>query len=344
MLSQTYLQSHDSAPPGKTRFNPQKSDEARHQPASQPRILACVDETPAARSVVAHASAIARSLGLETKIARVIEDNRFTGTPIDPIEWKLRTQEHLRQLTELAADVGIGGNATGVLLHGDPPQELIDWSNSYGGTLLALATQNGRHRYGLGPTALRILEHGSASLFLIPTTANDAPSYKRILVPIDGSSRAESVIPIARRIARGEGAELVLVHVLSKPARHSGFIQSGTVDVHTQLEREDAMRAREHLDQLRMRSGESGVTVRAVVLDPADPRRATLEYAKENDVDLVVMSSHGATALNDVPCGSVAEYLASHCTMPVLMVRPNLTANFGSDKFGQDGQSVFRFG
>lgn len=348
MLSQTYFQGDDVAPPGRPRFGSQRTEETRARHVHTPRLLAYVDDTSSARSVVAHATAIARSLGLETEIARVIEDSQFSGMPIDPIEWKLRTQEHRERLKDLTAAIGTDRKAKGVLLHGHPSEELLDWSNANGGTLLALGTQSGQKKYGLGSTALRILEQGAASLLLIPETAGDSASYKRILVPIDGSSRADSVIPIARRIARriarGEGTELILAHVLPKPARQTGFRHPGTVDLHARIERENATRAREHLEQLRIRSSEPGVKVRSVILEPADPRHATCEFAASNSVDLVVMSSHGATALNDVPCGSVAEYLASHCTMPVLMIRPNLAANFGSSTFGADGQLAFRFG
>ena len=344
MLSRSYFQGQDGAPPGDHLLDPNTLKEASLLAVKPSRLIACVDETSTAQRVVAHAAEMAKNVGMELRIVRVVEDEPVGTSPVDPIEWKIRTQEHRRHLQELARDNGADPMKAGVLLHGDPPAELIDWSAANGGALLALSTQSGAHKFGLGPTALRILEHGTASLFLIPKTANETATCKRVLVPIDGSTRADSVIPFALRIARATGAELILAHVLSKPSRQAGFGPASAPHLHAQIEQEIAARAREHLEQLRIHCADDGLSVRSLVLGPADPRHATCEFATKNHVDLVVMSSHGATALNDVPCGSVAEYLASHCTMPVLMVRPNLVAGFQADNFGLDGQSVFRFG
>ncbi len=343
MLSQTYFHDHSDAPPGDHRVLPERSKELIGTSAAGPCLLACVDVGNNAQLVVEHAAAIARSLDLQMHIATVIEDDGITGSPVDPIQWKLRTQEHTGYLGKLARHAGINRESATVLLHGSPPEELIDWSIANGGTLLALATQSGVHQYSLGPTALRILEHGTASLLLVPSNTGETASYRRILVPIDGSPRSESVVPIARRIARAMGSELILAHVLPRIEQNFAFSPPSAVSMRAQIERENAMRAREHLDQLRLRSSDPSLNVQSVVLDPADPRQATCEFASNNDIDLVVMSSHGATALNDVPCGSVTEYLASHCTMPLLLVRPNLVAGFGTDEYGLDGQSVFRF-
>ncbi|MBO6767457.1 MAG: universal stress protein [Erythrobacter sp.] len=344
MLSQSDLQLASDPPPATSRAISEELRENTPHAAKGPRLLACVDETPMARAVTIHAGAVARSLGLEMTLARVIEEGGRYGAPVDPIEWQLRRQEHHSQLRKLAEDANGPRQPAAVLLSGDAGDELIDWSETHGTTLLALATRNDSGRHALGSTVLRLLEHGSASLLLVPPQARVAPTYRRILVPVDGSPRAESVIPVALIIARAHGAELILVHVVPPVRRLSGFRAGQAQDLHSEIERQNARGAREHLEQLRLRAQEVGLVVHSTLLGPAEPRQATCQFAREKDVDLVVMSSHGATALSDVPCGSVAEYLATHCTMPVLMVRPNLVTGFCGDDLEPDGQSVFRFG
>lgn len=344
MLSQSGLQLTGKDPPQPARAGPRAAMENAPHAAKKARLLACVDQSSIARSVATHAAAIANSLGLEMTLARVIDDGGPMAPPVDPIDWQMRRQEHRAQLSALVDGVGGEKQASGVLLTGEPADELIDWCKANGTTLLALAMRNDPGPHGIGSTALRILQDGSVSLFLVPPFADHALRYRRILIPLDGSQRAESVIPVARRIARDHGAELVLVHVVP-PLRSGAAFQAPHLSaLHSEVERQHSRGAREHLERLCQRAHESGLQVRSVMLGPADPRRTVCQFARDQQIDLVVMSSHGATALGDVPCGSVAEYLASHCNMPVLMVRPSLVTGFAGDGCDKDGQSVFHFG
>lgn len=308
------------------------------------RLLACVDQSSTAPSVVGHAAQIAASLGLDLTLARVLEHAGHFGSPADPIDWQLQCQEHSAELAALSENQGGAKPSSQVLLTGDAADELIDWSTANGAALLALATRNDDQHRGIGSTALRVLEHGSASLLLIPPCSSKTPRYRRILVPIDGSPRAESVIPVASRIARHNDAELVLVHVIPTLAQGTGYPGHDLAVLQSQIERQHRRGARAHLDRLRVRAQGDGIAVRSVTLGPADPRHTVCGLAREEEIDLVVMSSHGATGLNDIPCGSVAEYLATHCSMPVLMVRPSLVTGFADDDPGSGDQTVFRFG
>src|SRR3546814_19894949 len=73
---------------------------------------------------------------------------------------------------------------------------------------------------GIGGTAQKILAHAPSPILLVPVEAQ-APdqSYQRILVPLDGSRWAESVLPLAARIARAANAEILLAHVRSEERR-----------------------------------------------------------------------------------------------------------------------------
>ncbi len=94
---------------------------------------------------------------------------------------------------------------------------------------------------------------------------------------------------------------------------------------------------------MRAHTLDDGLDVRIVITGPGDPRVLLHRLAIEQQVDLVVLSSHGRTGLDDVPCGSVAEYLAIHAPTPVLVVRPNLVCGFGSDFASSPVMSAFRF-
>ncbi len=336
-------QTANSPPIGRTaavQFN-----ESERSIQVRPCLLACVDETPCANLVGAQSVAIARSLALDVVLARVLPQDNSSGLPADPIAWQLRQHSQRKSLRQLADQIGVTSEDGQMLLTGDPGDELVDWAHANGAALLSLATNRDRDRSGLGSTALHILEHGSVSVLLVPPDHHSGPvHYKRIVVPIDGSPRAESVLPVARRIARTHKAQLVLCHVVPRLSGLTSFGIGRSSELREEIERQNERSARSSLEQLRLRAMEDDIDVRVRMLGPDEPRQALCKLTQELQADLVVMSSHGSTALSDVPCGSVAEYLASHCTMPVLMVRPNLVTGLPDAVYDSDGQSAFRFG
>ena len=343
--SQSGFAANNEGPPplGRSAANSFKESDARAR--VRPCLLACVDETERASAVGAHAVAIARSLALDVVLARVLSETVHPNAPPDPIAWQLHQHSQRRDLRQLAEQVGVANGPESVLLLGNPAEELIDWADTNGAALLALATSGDEHRKGLGSTSLQILEHGSVSLLLVPPQAKATRTdYKRIVVPIDGSARSESVLPVALRIARTHRAQLILCHVVPRLRGFTPFSSGRSSELRAEIERQNERTARASLEQLRLRAMEDGIDVQFRMLGPEDPRHALCSMTRELDADLVIISSHGATALSDVPCGSVAEYLASHCAMPVLMLRPNLVTGLSDDFYDGEGQSAFRFG
>lgn len=334
----------DNPPPiGRTAAD--KFEESEYRARVRPSLLACVDDTPCAGAVGTHSVAIARSLALDVVLAQVLPTTFQSNGPADPIAWQLRQNSRRKALRQLADRVGVANEMDEVLLTGDPADELIDWADTNGAALMALASNCTKDRNGLGSTALHILERGSVSLLLVPPSEAQAPvQYKRIVVPIDGSPRAESVLPVARRIARTHHAQLVLCHVVPRLSGLTSFGTGRSSELRAEIERQNERSARSSLEQLRLRAMEDGIDVQVRMLGPDDPRHALSRLSQELQADLMIISSHGATALSDVPCGSVAEYLASHCAMPVLMVRPNLVTGLPDCAFDGDGQSAFSFG
>ncbi|AKH43958.1 nucleotide-binding universal stress UspA family protein [Altererythrobacter atlanticus] len=297
-------------------------------------ILACVDDAPASAAVVLHAFAVGRGLELPITLARVVETSPQIGLPADPVEWRHRRNEYRSQLRRIAAlPPGASSPAGSILLTGAPADRLSDWAIEHRVPLLALATHghSSARQNGLGPTAQRILQRAATSLLLVPPGAatDRGPSYHKVLVPLDGSCRAESVLPLASRIARAHGAEIVLAHVIPK----SAFVDSQATeksDLWARLVAQNEKQAREYLDELQAKLRGDGHVVSVVVAPNGDARPRLRRLAQEQQIDLIVLSSHGQSGLNDVPCGSVTEYLATHAPVPMLIVRPNFIHGCGA--------------
>lgn len=148
--------------------------------------------------------------------------------------------------------------------------------------------------------------------------------YRSLLVPLDGSAFAEEALPLALDLARRAGAELRLVSVAPPPRRHL-FSDKTTPQRAPWQEYLD--RAAEGL------RGRSPVPVRTTVLEGAGVARQISAHAQAAGADLVVMTTHGKSALSAFWLGSVTYELLHHLPLPALLVRPGAW----QEKWGQEG-------
>jgi nucleotide-binding universal stress UspA family protein len=134
---------------------------------------------------------------------------------------------------------------------------------------------------------------------------------KTILVPLDGSPRAEQALPHARRLARMTGAGLVLV----RAAPHAPLSGAPASALRITVRDADA-----YLEPLRQQLRADGFTAAALALH-ADPLRAIRYAARTYGADLIAMTTRGRSAVGRALLGSVAQDVLQHTTVPLLLVR-----------------------
>lgn len=150
--------------------------------------------------------------------------------------------------------------------------------------------------------------------------------YTRILVPLDGSERAEKAIPTAARIARATHASIVLLNAISVPPEYgTAYVPATFSATDFDLMRRQAV---EYLDSIAARPVLAGVTTQnEVVVAPA--ALAILDTITADDIDLVVMTSHGRTGVTRWVLGSVAQHVSRTATVPVLILREHVEGEVG---------------
>jgi nucleotide-binding universal stress UspA family protein len=145
--------------------------------------------------------------------------------------------------------------------------------------------------------------------------------FKRILLPLDASPLAEEAIPLATSLAEKFGSEILLLHVLDipepSPVRSHPEVTIGWV---REARAHALQEARRYLDAQQQEIHRQGILVRALVCDES-PAEDILQVAARQEVDLIVMSSHGQGGLARWTFGSVADKVARHSPCPVLLVR-----------------------
>jgi len=293
-------------------------------------VIACVDRSEHARKVVLHAFAVASALRVPVTLVRVLEKPPTNGFRPDPVEWDIKHREAWNDLTRLAEAPANGVEIIDAeLVEGQTAEEICRCARERSAELIVLGThgERGPGEYGIGSTARSILEKAARNVLLVPifTASAVVPHYRRILVPLDGSSWSESVLPLAMRLARAFGAELILVHVLPVPELiETDPLEAEDIELRERLIDRNERVARSYLDRVRGYAAEHDIKVRALTLRGDDIRSSLTKIIGSERVDLVVLSArgHGGTRVSDVPYGNVAGYLITHSPVPMLIVRP----------------------
>jgi len=291
------------------------------------RVLACIDESPLAGKVALHAVAVARCLGAPVTLLRVLEARSAGESRADPVEWAIRRHEAREALRQLAGAAKAGGDGVDIqVVEGQTAEQLCRGAEHHAADFIVLGThgESSPIDCSLGGTARQVVERASGSVLLVPPTAEGEPTgrYRSMLVPLDGSSRAESVLPLAVRLATACQAQLLLAHVVPVPElTEIAPLEAEDIELRERVVRRNERVARTYLDRLRARLVQEGLPIRTLLLRNGEVRTRLTRAVAENSVDLVVLSADGRSGHVDLPYGSVTAHLMMRTTAPLLIVR-----------------------
>jgi nucleotide-binding universal stress UspA family protein len=155
-----------------------------------------------------------------------------------------------------------------------------------------------------------------------PTT--ERSRYRKILVPIDGSGWSQRAIPHALDIARSNNAEIILLHVFSPPTQP----YTADIELAGQTGAVDDMRewVTQYLAGVKAEVRDQNVAVQTRLMESRDVARAICQVIERENIDLVVMSTHGRTGVARLVFGSVARSVMERSDTPVLLIRPDKEA------------------
>jgi len=146
--------------------------------------------------------------------------------------------------------------------------------------------------------------------------------YRTILVPVDGSSLAERVLPYARFLMQATRAKMILLHVVeTRPFADSEEIWDDML----------AERGAEaYLTRLSTELDGSATVDTAVII--GDPAQEIVNAVKMRGVDLIAMSTHGRSGLGRLIQLSVTDEVMRHASVPILLISPHCDRGWSSDR------------
>jgi nucleotide-binding universal stress UspA family protein len=144
-------------------------------------------------------------------------------------------------------------------------------------------------------------------------------AVKKIVAPIDRSKYKEKIIAYAIYLGKLWGAEITAIHVID-PGRG---IPGGRIK-EKELEREEEAKrpAQELLAEVDLQAKKRSINIKKEIVEESDTvGKAIIEYARKNNIDLIIIGTTGMSAIEKIFLGSGANDVIQHAHCPVFAVR-----------------------
>lgn len=301
-------------------------------------VLVFLEDSNVNEASIRHAQNVAHALGGTVELLQVLRKPTTGNDPIDPVGWDIKKQKVLNRLGLLSKKVQAADTPCPVtLLEGKCSSQIQSLMELRSGDIAASMRS---HNDGSGypsETAWAILKSQSAAVLMLPNDAKDQSNipYQRILVPLDGSPRAEAALPVAVKIAQAQKAELMLCYAPPEP-RLTEINSNGheAEHLHAQVRNHNEKAGETYLQQTKKRLEHTGAKVSVKNASSGDVRRSLIDTMSRENADFVVMATHGQSGHMDVPTGDVARFVLEKAHIPVLLVRSRNGHN-GHHTFGK---------
>ena len=300
---------------------------------SMTQILVPLDGSPLAEQVLPCAMALSRGLGAELVLLGAVSIPPDTeeildraGVRADALLEELRAEatEHLCQVVDELRDRGM--EARHVIQKGPAAEAIVRYAEQMDVRQIVMATHgyNGPNRWTHGSVAERVVQSASVPVLLMRVKEmqyrdpRQPVCFQRILVPLDGSVRAERVLPVVMPIAEALGCELVLFQV---PIVYVSDWMTGDWSMPVQgILAAAEQDARTYLEYIASRLQRNGLEV-SIATEIGAVAASIIQYAEDTGVDLIAMCTHGRTGLRRWTLGSVADRVLRAGRVPLLLVR-----------------------
>jgi len=290
-------------------------------------ILVPFDELALSERALPFATTLARTTGARLVLVRAASARPLPGMDarVAELAARRRAEAELGVLVERLRQERFSAEAA--VYAGEAGEAIVDAVRQWQADLVVMSTEGrtGMTRWIGGSVADSVLRHTPVPVLLVPAASRrtwPADGGLRILVPLDGSELAEQALVQARAVA-GTGGEILLYRVLMPYASIDSGERLDTfwVDLLAEV-RGDAVH---YLEGVASTLRAEGYRVRTAVEHGA-PSAHIAEYARYEQVDLIVLGSHGRAGAARWLLGSVAEDLLREAPAPLLLVRPQARA------------------
>jgi nucleotide-binding universal stress UspA family protein len=295
-------------------------------------VMVPLDGSLLAECVLQHVVAIARAFDAKVILLRVLDKKQASEKAqlFDLVNWQINKTGAKLYLEKISTRLQKSGlRIETAVLEGLVAESITEYALKRGVKLIILSShgRSGLSRWGISSVTQKIIFSAPTSVLIIrahqPATSELLEQqYTRLMVPLDGSRRAEYVLPMVTLLARFHRSRVYIVHVVKTPemARqmpldHEDLELSNRIVTRN---REEAIR---YLDQVRLQSPLEGIEVQTRLLTSDNAAAALHELADKENIDMVALSAHGYSGYNQWPYGSMVNNFILYSKVPLLIVQ-----------------------
>lgn len=286
------------------------------------KILVPLDGSKVAEEILIHVELLARQSGAQVILMRVVPflwPSEYVHLKEMGHKMDKEASDYLFTIETHLVEKGIEASVS--VDEGNVPEVICDTAKESGVDLIAISTHGhgGIKRWALGSVTAKVIQASSIPLLVHRSTGEQVEEVqcKNMLIPIDGSHFAESIFPQARRVAELFNAKVWFLSVVSLPG---GFLSLN--EEVPNIEDKVAESIKHYYSTLENRIHEQQTTIDyEVVIRKGEAAETICDFANENSIDLIAMSTHGRSGISRWALGSVTDKVL-HCSpKPILLVR-----------------------
>jgi nucleotide-binding universal stress UspA family protein len=298
-------------------------------------ILVPLDGSQLAECVLPHVAAFARCFDAEITLLRILEKNQ-TGVSaqlFDLLNWQIQKTKASLYLEEIKGRFKESNiRVRAIVMEGLVPEGITEYAQNEGMKLIILSS-HGRHgltQWGISSITQKIILSAPTSVLIVRAHQQNIPSveltaiplYKHILVPLDGSQRAEHVLPIITQLANVHKPKIHLVHVVHPPEMARQMPPaSEDIDLSNRVVARNREEAGHYLEQVKSRSYLHGITVQTHLVTSDHTAAALYQVVEQEHIDMVILNAHGYSGKHQWPYGSVVNNFILYGKVSLLIVQ-----------------------
>jgi nucleotide-binding universal stress UspA family protein len=298
-------------------------------------ILVPLDGSQLADCVLPHVVAIADSFNSEITLLRMLEKNQggTSAQLFDLLNWQINKTRATLYLEKTKAR--LQESRTGVrtvVMEGLVAEGIIEYAQNKGMKLIILSShgRNGLTQWGISSITQKIILSAQTSLLIVRAyqygihsgELSKSPLYQRILVPLDGSQRAENVLPIITQLAQVHKSQIHLVQVIQTPEMARQMPPAiEDIELSSQIVARNREEAERYLEQVKSRSYLEGIAVQTHLMTSDNAAVALHQLVEQEHIDMVTLSAHGYSGNHQWPYGSMVNNFIIHGIVSLLIVQ-----------------------
>jgi len=295
------------------------------------KMLVPLDGSDLAEVVLPYAKEIAGRLDLDVILLHVYSPAKHDFIPMHQVYIERMAEIVRSQSQEVQEKAGVQPRGKvvkvrGELAVGHPAEEILRYADKNNVDLILIATHghSGIKRWAMGSVADKVLRAANVPVWLvragIPQEIVHAKDLQKILVTLDGSQVAETILHYVKSLAKGMGSELILLEVIEPIMLPHMVGYRDQEEYEQRLIAKAEEEAKRYLNKKKRALRGEGIKVRSVLLR-GQPTQTILQYAEDKSVSLIALTTHGFSGIAKWVYGSVASNIVEASTRPIFLVR-----------------------